>query len=157
MSSSLLQVVNNLFQTCYNKLGTNNANTTCWQFVSRRYNLCVFMRVPYFNKSTHLLTRLCHFLTLLHFKKSTDLSDYFAGAGCKIRYLPDSDDTRDVEKAMAPGTLNFQKITRNPRIVQSFKSQTTAWKTDTNAHNAFNMTVSTQLYSRYLCEKIWKL
>ena len=27
-----------------------------------------------------------------------------------IRYLLDSDDARDVEKAMAPGTLNFQKI-----------------------------------------------
>ena len=29
MPSSLLQVVNNLFQTCYNKLGTSSANTTC--------------------------------------------------------------------------------------------------------------------------------
>ncbi len=31
MPSSLLQVVNNLFQTCYNKLGTSSANTTCEQ------------------------------------------------------------------------------------------------------------------------------
>ena len=29
MPSSLLQVVNNLFQTCHNKLGTSSANTTC--------------------------------------------------------------------------------------------------------------------------------
>ena len=29
MPSSLLQVVNNLFQTCHNKLGTRSANTTC--------------------------------------------------------------------------------------------------------------------------------
>jgi hypothetical protein len=50
MPSSLLQVVNSLFQTCYNKLGTSSANTTCWQLVNRRvttclqtwYNLCVF-------------------------------------------------------------------------------------------------------------------
>ena len=42
MSSSLLQVVNNLFQTCYNKLGTNSANTTCEQTCN---NLCVFMCV----------------------------------------------------------------------------------------------------------------
>ena len=29
MPSSLLQVVNNLLQTCHNKLGTSSANTTC--------------------------------------------------------------------------------------------------------------------------------
>ena len=29
MPSSLLQVVNNLFQTCHNNLGTSSANTTC--------------------------------------------------------------------------------------------------------------------------------
>ena len=29
MPSSLLQVVNNLFQTCHNKPGTSSANTTC--------------------------------------------------------------------------------------------------------------------------------
>ena len=53
MPSSLLQVVNNLFQTCYNKLGTSRANTTCWQLVNRLVttclqtcnNLCVFTRV----------------------------------------------------------------------------------------------------------------
>ena len=53
MPSSLLQVVNNLFQTCYNKLGTSSANTTCWQLVDRLVticlqtcnNLCVFTRV----------------------------------------------------------------------------------------------------------------
>jgi hypothetical protein len=50
MPSSLLQVVNSLFQTCYNKLGTSSANTTCRQLVNRLvttclqtcYNLCVF-------------------------------------------------------------------------------------------------------------------
>ena len=50
MPSSLLQVVNSLFQTCYNKLGTSSASTTCRQLVNRRvttclqtcYNLCVF-------------------------------------------------------------------------------------------------------------------
>ena len=54
MPSSLLQVVNTLFQTCYNKLGTSSANTTCWQLVNRLVticlqtcnNLCVFTRVP---------------------------------------------------------------------------------------------------------------
>jgi hypothetical protein len=53
MPSSLLQVVNSLFQTCYNKLGTRSANITCWQLVNRLvttclqtcYNLCVFKRV----------------------------------------------------------------------------------------------------------------
>ena len=53
MPSSLLQVVNNLFQTCYNKLGTSSANTTCWQLVNRLVttclqtcnNLCI-LRVP---------------------------------------------------------------------------------------------------------------
>ena len=53
MLSSLLQVVNNLFQTCDNKLGPSSANTTCWQLVNRLVttclqtcnNLCVFTRV----------------------------------------------------------------------------------------------------------------
>jgi hypothetical protein len=53
MPSSLLQVVNSLFQTYYNKLGTSSANTTCWQLVNRFvttclqtcYKLCVFTRV----------------------------------------------------------------------------------------------------------------
>ena len=53
MPSSLLQVVNNLLQTCYDKLGTSSANTTCWQLVNRLVttclqtcnNLCVFTRV----------------------------------------------------------------------------------------------------------------
>jgi hypothetical protein len=50
MPSSLLQVVNSLFQTCCNKLGTSSADTTCRQLVNRRvtaclqtcHNLCVF-------------------------------------------------------------------------------------------------------------------
>jgi hypothetical protein len=50
--SSLLQVVNSLFQTCCNKLGTSSASTTCWQLVNRCvttclqtcYKLCVFTR-----------------------------------------------------------------------------------------------------------------
>ena len=42
MPSSLLQAVNNLFQTCHNNLGTSSANTTCEQTCN---NLCVFMRV----------------------------------------------------------------------------------------------------------------
>ena len=57
MPSSLLQVANNLFQTCNNKSGTSSANTTCWQLVNRLVNrlvttclqtcnnLCVFTRV----------------------------------------------------------------------------------------------------------------
>ena len=53
MPSSWLQVVNNLFQTYHNKLGTSSANTTCWQLVNRLVttclqtcnNLCVFTRV----------------------------------------------------------------------------------------------------------------
>jgi hypothetical protein len=56
MPSSLLQlVVNSLFQTCYNKLGTSSANTTCWQLVNRFvttclqtcYNLCIFTCVEH--------------------------------------------------------------------------------------------------------------
>jgi hypothetical protein len=50
MPSSLLQIVNSLFQTCYNKLGTSSVKTTCWQLVNRLvttclqtcYKLCVF-------------------------------------------------------------------------------------------------------------------
>jgi hypothetical protein len=41
MPSSLLQVVNSLFQTCHNKLGTSSANTTCWQFVNRFVTTCL--------------------------------------------------------------------------------------------------------------------
>ena len=41
MSSSLLQVVNNLFQTCYNKSGTSSANTTCWQLENRLVTTCL--------------------------------------------------------------------------------------------------------------------
>ena len=41
MPSSLLQVVNNLFQTCYNKLGTSSAKTTCWQLVNRLVTTCL--------------------------------------------------------------------------------------------------------------------
>ena len=41
MSSSLLQVVNNLFQTCYNTQGTSSANTTCWQLVNRLVTTCL--------------------------------------------------------------------------------------------------------------------
>ena len=51
--SSLLQVVNSLFQTCCNNMGTSSANTTRWQLVNRFVttclqtcnNLCVFTRV----------------------------------------------------------------------------------------------------------------
>ena len=41
MPSSFLQVVKNLFQTCYNKLGTSSANTTCWQLVNRLVTTCL--------------------------------------------------------------------------------------------------------------------
>ena len=41
MPSSLLQVVNCLFQTCYNKPGTSSANTTCWQLVNRLVTTCL--------------------------------------------------------------------------------------------------------------------
>ena len=49
----LVTSVDNLFQTCYNKLGTSSANTTCSQLVNRLVttclqtcnNLCVFTRV----------------------------------------------------------------------------------------------------------------
>ena len=69
MPSSLLQVVNSLFQTCYNKLGTSSANTTCWQLVNRFvttclqtcYNLCVFTCVPnttYTRKNAQVVTNL---------------------------------------------------------------------------------------------------
>jgi hypothetical protein len=40
MPSSLLQVVNSLFQTCW-QLGTGNANTTCWRFAGRLATRCV--------------------------------------------------------------------------------------------------------------------
>ena len=38
---SLLQLVNNLFQTCYNKLGTSSTKTTCWQLVNRLVTTCL--------------------------------------------------------------------------------------------------------------------
>jgi hypothetical protein len=43
MPSSLLQVVNHLFQTCYNLqlLGTSSANTTCRQLVNRFVTTCL--------------------------------------------------------------------------------------------------------------------
>ena len=46
MPSSLLQVVINLFQTCYNKLGTSRLVTTCaflrvYQAISnKQYTMC---------------------------------------------------------------------------------------------------------------------
>jgi hypothetical protein len=75
MPSSLLQVVNSLFQTCYNKLATSSANTTCWQLVNRFvttclqtcYKLCVFtrvcmiheiLRVKYTRKNAQVVTNL---------------------------------------------------------------------------------------------------
>jgi hypothetical protein len=62
MPSGLLQVVNSLFQTCYNKLGTSSASTTCWQLVNRRvttclqtcYNLCVWIFYGNATAATHL-------------------------------------------------------------------------------------------------------
>ena len=50
MPSSLLQVVNSLFQTCHNKLGTSrehNLLTTCeqLQFFSRLVITCAFLHV----------------------------------------------------------------------------------------------------------------
>ena len=41
MPSSLLQVVNNLFETCHNKLGTSSANTSCGQLVNRLVTTCL--------------------------------------------------------------------------------------------------------------------
>ena len=72
MPSSLLQVVNNLFQTCYNKLGTSSANTTCWQLVNRLVttclqtcnNLCVFTLVTQiFRVGFYRLAASCHQVT----------------------------------------------------------------------------------------------
>ena len=45
MPLSLLQVVNNLFQTCYSKSGTSSAKTTCYQLVNRLLTTCVFLCV----------------------------------------------------------------------------------------------------------------
>ena len=53
MPSTLLQVVNSSFQTCYNKPRTSRTNKSCWQLVNRLVsiclqtcnNLCVFTRV----------------------------------------------------------------------------------------------------------------
>jgi hypothetical protein len=39
MPSSLLQVVNSFFQTCW-QLGTSSANTTCWRLVGRLATRC---------------------------------------------------------------------------------------------------------------------
>ena len=49
MPLSLLQVVNNLVQAGYNKLGTSNANTTCWQLAD---NACTRVK-------THKLLQVC--------------------------------------------------------------------------------------------------
>ena len=35
-----IKLVRSLFQTCYNKLGTSSANTTCWQLVNRFVTTC---------------------------------------------------------------------------------------------------------------------
>jgi hypothetical protein len=53
MPSSLLQVINSLFQNLSQQLGTSSANTTCWQLVNRFVttclqtcnNLCIFTSV----------------------------------------------------------------------------------------------------------------
>jgi hypothetical protein len=45
ISTRLLQVVNSLFQTCW-QLGTSSANTTCWRLVGRLATRCeTFTRV----------------------------------------------------------------------------------------------------------------
>jgi hypothetical protein len=77
MPSSLLQVVNSLFQTCIQQLGTSSANTTCRQLVNRlvynnlfadlkqlvRYHVCTTSSVKQF---LYLI-----FLTLLCFSPKT--------------------------------------------------------------------------------------
>jgi hypothetical protein len=46
ISTSLLQVVNSLFQTCW-QLETSSANTTCWRLVGRLATRCeIFTCVP---------------------------------------------------------------------------------------------------------------
>ena len=58
--SSLLQFVNNLFQTCSNKFGASSANTSCQQLVNRLVttclqlcsNLCVFTCVDCYETYT---------------------------------------------------------------------------------------------------------
>ena len=68
MPSTLWQVVNNLFQTCYNKLGTSSANTTCWKLVNRLVttclqtcnNLCVFFACT--QPKTRKLQQVCWYL-----------------------------------------------------------------------------------------------
>jgi hypothetical protein len=56
ISTRLLQVVNNLFQTCW-QLGTSSANTTCWQLVGRLATRCeIFQDVCSF----HHILRAIH-------------------------------------------------------------------------------------------------
>jgi hypothetical protein len=53
-ADNAIKLITSLFQTCYNKLGTSSANTTCWQHVNRLvttclqtcYKLCVFTSLP---------------------------------------------------------------------------------------------------------------
>ena len=53
-ADNAIKLVPSLFQTCYNKLGTSSANTTCRQHVNRLvttclqtcYKLCVFTSLP---------------------------------------------------------------------------------------------------------------
>jgi hypothetical protein len=47
ISTKLLQIVNSLFQTCW-QLGTNSAGTTCWQTCYNMWDFCVYMTQVFF-------------------------------------------------------------------------------------------------------------
>jgi hypothetical protein len=59
ISTRLLQVVNSLFQTCW-QLGTSSANTTCWRLVGRLATRCeIFVcSVGYTRKKAQVVTDL---------------------------------------------------------------------------------------------------
>jgi hypothetical protein len=56
ISTRLLQIVNSLFQTCW-QLGTSSANTTCWRLVGRLATRCEIVVCTHVK--THKLLQVC--------------------------------------------------------------------------------------------------
>ena len=120
--SSLLQLVNSLFQTCSNKFGTSSANTSCQQLVNRLVttclqvcsNLCVFTCVV-----ATLLVRM--FSSIFQTKELLLLlSD--------ARYSADSDSGSEVFEADSLYT-NFSPTCRRGA---SFAAVSYTWKNNYN-------------------------
>jgi hypothetical protein len=79
MPSSLLQVVNSVFQTSYNKLGTSSANTTCWQLVNRFVTTCLQTcnNLCVFTCAQCTIVNITRLVTML-FQQFANMQDVFA-------------------------------------------------------------------------------